>query len=239
MKLGSFLLFGGVVMAAGVTLPLDVTDARGKTPGGVKVEASGPDAEGWWSLRITKSKTDYLVVWPFDAMAKQPDGPGAVPVVVIPHADAKVLESPRVVAALATPVALGLKSVAEQATATGYSEDALNSAFRGLASAPDPFAKGVGLLFAGNGGEAAEELAKALRDRQRQLTRVPSEIWAAAMLDGRALMAAGKFDDAAVAYLAALKVRPADQNALSARADALVKAGKAEAAAAAAAAGKR
>jgi len=231
MRLVAYLVAAGVLYAAGVTLPMDVTDARGKKPGGVTVEASGPDGEGWWSLRVSKSKAEYLLIWPWDGAAKQPDGPGTLPVVVIVRREQKALENPRVVAAMATPVVLGLKSVAEEAGATGYSEEALNQAFRGLAKAEDPFAKGVGLLYSGKNEDAAEELAKALRERQRQLTRVPSEIFPAAMLYGRALMAAGKFDQAAVAYLSALKVRPSDEIARAARADGLMKAGKVEAAA--------
>lgn len=229
VAVAAWLLSASMLFAASA-LPLDVTDARGKKPSGVIVESSGPDGEGWWTLRVSKSKADYLLVWPWDGAARQPDGPGEVPVVVIRRGDRKALENPRVLAMLATPVAMGWKSVADEAGATGFSEEVLTAALRQLLRAEDAFAKGVGLLYAGRNAEAAEELGKALRERQRQLTRVPSEIWAAAMLDGRALMAAGKYDDAAVAYLAALRLRPADEEARMARAEALRRAGKAEAA---------
>lgn len=230
MKLASFVLLAATLLAAS-SLPLDVTDARARKPGGVTVEAGGPDAEGWWSLRVAKSKGDAVLIWPWDGMAKQPDGPEPVPVVVIQRGEVKALENPRVVAAIATPVVLGLRQLPDEASATGYTEDALRQAIRGLAGVTDPFAKGIGLLYSGKPEEAVEELAKALRERQRQLTRVPSEIFPAAMLYGHALMAASKFDLAAVAYLTALKERPSDESARMARADALMKAGKAEAAA--------
>jgi hypothetical protein len=50
------------------------------------------------------------------------------------------------------------------------------------------------------------------------------------MLEGLALTRANKFDDAAVAYLAALKQRPSDPSALKYRQEVLVRAGKPEAA---------
>jgi tetratricopeptide (TPR) repeat protein len=93
----------------------------------------------------------------------------------------------------------------------------------------DPFEKGVGLLYAGKYADAAGQLAIALKQRQRQLTRVPSEIYPAAMLQGLALYRANKFDDAAVAWLTALKQRPSDEMAQKHRAEALTKAGKPEA----------
>jgi hypothetical protein len=94
----------------------------------------------------------------------------------------------------------------------------------------DPFEKGVGFLYAGKAADAAESLGVALRQRQRQLTRVPSEIYPLAMLDGLALFKANKFDDSAVAYLTALKQKPSDEGARRYRAEALTKAGKSEAA---------
>jgi predicted Zn-dependent protease len=90
--------------------------------------------------------------------------------------------------------------------------------------------KGVGLLYEGKPADAVEPLARALKERERQLTRIPSEIYPAAMLYGRALFGAGKFDDAAVAYLKAMNQRPSDRAARRARAEALIKAGKPEAA---------
>ena len=77
--------------------------------------------------------------------------------------------------------------------------------------------------------EAAGELGRALKERQRQLTRVPSEIYPAALLYGLALEKEKKFDEAAVAFLAALKVRPSDELARKFRQDALLKAGKPDA----------
>jgi len=70
---------------------------------------------------------------------------------------------------------------------------------------------------------STQQLGPALKQRQRQLMRVPSEIYPAAMLDGQALFRANKFDDSAVAYLAALKQRPSDRAARKYRAEALTK----------------
>jgi hypothetical protein len=207
-----------------------ITDGRGKETSAVTIEASQPDADGWYSLRVARAKGDAVLVWPFDGSAKPPDGPEPVPVIVIQKGDPKALANQRTVAAVATGVLLGRETVEDCARRTGWATDALVRAFAGLVASSDPFEKGVGLLYAAKPAEAAEELAVALRQRQRQLTRMPSEIYAAGMLNGWALFKAGKFDAAGVAFLAALKQRPSDEAALKGRTEALVKAGKPEAA---------
>ena len=83
-------------------------------------------------------------------------------------------------------------------------------------------------LYAGKPAEAADQFAIALKQRQRQLTRLPSEIYPVAMLYGKALYRMNKFDDAAVAFMTALKQRPSDEMARTSRADALIKANKAD-----------
>jgi len=110
---------------------------------------------------------------------------------------------------------------------------ALKQAAAALENSADYWVKGVGLLYNGKASDAVEPLGKALRERERVLTRIPSEIYPAAMLSGRALLEAGKFDEAALAFLKAVKLRPTEQAAREARAQALVKAGKPEAAQAA------
>jgi len=200
----------------------DITDARGKKPGGVAIEAGAPDADGWMELKVTgKPKSSPVLVWPCDGKVKMPDGPGPIAAVVVERGDAKILANPKVVAALAAGELLGSK------VDVGVDWSA---AAKTLEKAEDPFAKGVGLMYSGNASDAVEPLARALRERERVLTRVPSEIYPAAMLYGRAQVAAGKFDDAAVTFLKAMKLRPSDGVAKKARADALVKAGKPEAA---------
>jgi hypothetical protein len=211
MKLVALLL-------AASALHFDITDARGKKPSGVSMEAGDTDADGWSTLRVTsKSTRGAVLVWPFDGKAKAADGPGSIPVIVIEPGDARALANARVVAA----VAAGKLFRGEDATAL----DA-----KLLAGSQDPFAKGVGLLTEKKAEEAVEPLGLALKERERQLTRVPSEIYAVAMLYGRALFEAGKFDDAAVAYLKAINQRSSDPMARKARAEALVRAGKPEAA---------
>jgi tetratricopeptide (TPR) repeat protein len=211
------------------TLHFDITDARGKRPAGVTIEAGNPAAEGWYQLRVAakatgKSKTEPILVWPFDGRAKAPDGPGAIPAIVIQPEDERALENTRVVAAIAAGMLLNVDH------AEGFEAMALAKAIDDLAGSGDAFAKGVGLLYAKKASDALDPLARALRERERQLTRVPSEIYPAAMLYGRALSEANKFDDAAVAYLKAMKQRPSDAAARQARAQALIKAGKPEAA---------
>lgn len=201
----------------------DITDARGKKPGGVAIEAGAPDADGWMELKVTgKAKTSPMLVWPYDGKVRMPDGPGPISVVVIERGDAKALANPKIVAALAAGQLLG--------SARDIGVDWTGAA-KDLEKAEDPFARGVGLVYANRAAEAVEPLLRALRERERVLTRVPSEIYPAAMLYGRALMAANKFDDAAVAFLKAMKLRPSDTAAKKARAEALIKAGKPEAAA--------
>ena len=196
-------------------LHFEITDGRGRKPSGISIETGSPDADGWCAITIVnKSKGDYVLIWPYDARAKAPDGPEGVPAIVLEKKDPR---SMKVVAAVLAGRLLG--------ASPGIEVDAAQ-----LDKAEDPFGKGLGLLAAGKAAEAVEPLGRALKERERQLTRVPSEIYPAAMLYGKALLAAGKFDDAAVAYLKAIRQRPSDPSARKARADALIKAGKPEAA---------
>jgi tetratricopeptide (TPR) repeat protein len=207
-----------MVFLAAEALHFDITDARGKKPSGVSVVASDPDMDDWYRLQVvSKGKTDYVLVWPFDGKAKVADGPESVPVVAIEEGDAKALAAPRIVAYRAVAELLGAKPL------SGLD-------MSGLAASEDPFLKGVRLLYEKKPADAVEPLARALRERERQLTRIPSEIYPAAMLYGRALFGANKFDDAAVAYLKAMNQRPSGPAARKARAEALIKAGKPEAA---------
>jgi tetratricopeptide (TPR) repeat protein len=217
-----FFLFAAPV------LQFQVTDGRGKETTAITIETGAPDDDGWRPIRIAKSKgarSDAVLVWPFDNSAKQPDGPEPVPAIVIQRGQA----NQRAMAAIATPVVLGMATTEEAAGKTGFTPESLAKAFTDLATSPDPFEKGVGLLYAGKPADAAGQLAIALKQRQRQLTRVPSEIYPAALLEGLALYRANKFDDAAVAWLTALQQRPSDEMARTHRAEALTKAGKPEA----------
>jgi hypothetical protein len=219
-----------LLLLAGSALRFDVTDARGKKAPGAGIEAGAPDADGWSALSVARGKGDPVLVWPADGFAKAPDGPEPIPAIVIQRGDDKALASARVVAAIAAPVVLGSSTLEERARETGFDAPALAKAIAGLESSPDTFASGVGLLYANKVDEAAVKFAQALRERQRQLTRIPSEIYPAAMLYGHALVLENKFDDAAVAFFAASKERPSSEAARKARAEALVKAGKPEAA---------
>jgi tetratricopeptide (TPR) repeat protein len=214
---------------AAQALQFQITDGRGKETSAITIEAGTPDDEGWRPLQITKAKGDPILVWPFDNSAKLPDGPEPIPAIVIQRGEEKALANPRAVAAMATPVVLGMATLEEIAGKTGFTKESLTKAFSALVTSPDPFEKGVGLLYAGKYADAAAQLAIALKQRQRQLTRVPSEIYPAAMLYGQALYRANKFDDSAVAWLAALKQRPSAQMAQKHRSEALTKAGKPEA----------
>jgi hypothetical protein len=209
-----------ILLLAAPALHFDVTDARGKRPPGVTIEAANPDEDGWYRLTVSsKGKSEPILIWPFDGIAKAPDGPGGVPVIVIDKGDARAGSNPRVMAALQTGALLGVRRD------VGVDLHAASS------SSEEPWGKGVGLLFADKPVESVEPLGRALKERERQLTRVPSEIYPAAMLYGKALFAAGKFDDAAVAFLKAIKQRPLDPAARKSRSEALIKAGKPEAAA--------
>jgi tetratricopeptide (TPR) repeat protein len=213
-----------LLLAATVAPRFDVTDARGKKPGGVTIEAGDLDRDGWFALHVvTKGKGSPVLIWPFDGRAKTQDGPGEIPVIAIEKANPKALSDPRIVALLAAGNLLGMPHE------TGLDPVALAKATEALVSSEDPFARGVGLLAAKKPAEAAEPLGRALKERERQLTRVASEVYPAAMLHGQALLASGKFDEAAVAFLKALKQRPSDPVARKLRAEALAKAGKPEA----------
>lgn len=202
-----------VLLLAAATVRLDVVDLRGRKAGGVAVEAGDPESDGWSALRLTKSKPGQAIIWPYDARVKTPDGPAPVPVLVAQPGEGKWREDSRAAAA---------------ALLRGEPVQAFDGA--ALQRSTDAFARGVGFLCAGQAADAVEPLGIALRERERQLTRIPSEIYAAAMLDGMALLHASRFDAAAVAFLKALQQRPADVAAKKNRAEALLKAGKPEAA---------
>lgn len=230
MRAAALLFF----LAAPV-LQFQITDGRGKESSAITIAAGAADDDGWYSLELAahkggKVKGDPVLVWPFDGAAKKPDGPEPIPAIVIQRGDEKALANRQAVAAIATAVVLGATGLDDMARKTGFTALDLTRAFGDLSMAGDAFEKGVGLLYAGEYADAAKSLAVALRERERQLTRVPSEIYPAAMLDGLAQFRAGKFDDAAVAYLAALKQKPSDKTAMKMRAEALIKAGKPEAA---------
>lgn len=225
MKVIALFLF----LAAPV-LQFQITDERGKSAGAITIDAGAPSEDGWRPLRIGKFKGNPVLVWPFDALAKEPDGPEPVPAIVIQRGDAKALANKRVMAAVVTPIILGIATIEDTASKVGLPGTALTTAFADLATADDAFEKGVGLLYAGKPADAVKPLDTALRERERQLTRVPSEIYPAAMLDGLALFRANKFDAAAVAYSAALKQRPSDESSFKLRNESLTKAGKPEAA---------
>jgi hypothetical protein len=220
---------------AAAPLQFEITDARGKQTSAVTIEAGSPDEDGWQILKIarvkaSKTKGEPVIVWPFDSKAKLPDGPEPIPVIVIQKGEERALTNRRVAAALATPVVLGLSTIDDLARIADLAGGSFPKAFSGLTASPDPFEKGVGLLYSDQPGEAADQLAVALKQRQRQLTRFPSEIYPLAMLYGQALYKANKFDDAAVAFLIALKFRPSDEAAKHQRTSSLIKAGKPEAA---------
>ena len=193
------------------------------------LEAGAPDADGWRPVRIAKAKGDPVLIWPFDGLAATPDGPGSVPALVVQRGDKKILKNKPALAALLTPILLGVSSPEEISKKVGLTQEALKAAFASLPQSTDAFEKGAGLLYANKPAEAAEQLATALKQRQRQLTRVPSEIYPLALLYGHALDQIKKYDNAAVAYLTALKQRPSDDATTKLRSEALVKAGKPEA----------
>lgn len=230
MKIAACLLGAAAIVFAAATPPLAITDARGRKPSGVTVEAGDAGPDGWRKLAIARAKKDSVIVWPFDALAANPDGPEPISVVVIERGDAKALGVPRIAADIATGVVLGVESLDALSARTGFDAKALAATFDGLSKATDNYTRGVGLVWAKRAGEASDALGKALRERERQLTRVPSDIYPAAMLYGKALFDSGKYDDAAVAYLKAMKLRPSDPRARRARAEALIKAGKEDAA---------
>ncbi len=216
-------------LLAGPSLHFDITDARGHKASGVTIEAGAPDPDGWSQLKLTKSpknKADIILIWPFDGEAKLQDGSGEIPAIVIERGDARAPRNPHIVAAIITPVVLGLATLEQRAQVTGLDPAALAEAAEKLTTSTDPFEKGVGLFYKTNPIEALTPLNEAYKQRQRQLTRVPSEIYPVAMIYGRALVQSKKFDEAAVSFLIALRQRASDEWALKARAEALKQVGK-------------
>jgi hypothetical protein len=225
-RAGLFLIAVSFVFAADGP-HFEISDASGKKPGGVVVAAGQAGADGWFPVNVVKGKQE--VVWPFDRMATLPDGPEAIPVIVIQVGDQKALTNPRVVAAIATPFVMGLTPLGLVGSKTGLDPEALDQALMALVQSSDPFEKGLGLLYAKRYAEAADELSRALKARQRQLTRVPSEIYPLAILYGQALVGQKKLDEAAVAFLTAITQRPSELMPRGLRSDALVRAGKPDA----------
>ena len=229
MKLAGLLLVTALLLHGADGPHFEITDARGKKAPGVNIEAGEPDADGWFKLTV-KGKGDPVLFWPYDGTAKVPDGPEPIPAIVIQRGDEKALSNPRVVAAMATPYALGVSTFGIIADKAGLDRAAVTKAIAALTQSTDPFERGIGLCYWKRHAEAVSEFARALKERQRQLTRVPSEIYIAAILEGAELSRENKFDDAAVAFLTALQQHPSDPMARSLRADALRAAGKPEAA---------
>ena len=141
--------------------------------------------------------------------------------IVIQRGNEKALQNRHIAAAIAASKLLG---------GTPATDLDLTKATPELEQSPDAFEKGVALLAAGKSAEALDPLAQAFRERRRQLTPVPAEIYAAAILYGQALAAEKKYDAAAVAFLAAIEQRPSASLPRRLRADALLHAGKPEAA---------
>ncbi len=164
---------------AGSALQFVVTDGRGKQTSAITLEAGAPDENGWSAIGIAKAKGDPVLIWPWDGSAKMPDGPEPVPAIVIQRGEQRALANKRAVAAIGAPVVLGIETIQQAAGKTGFTADVLGKAIEGLTASADPLEKGVGLLFTSKPADAAEQLATALRERQRQLTRIPSEIRAA------------------------------------------------------------
>lgn len=226
------LLCTAVVWAAIAAVPIEVKDERGKKPaGGVAVEASDPDADDWYRLAVTKSKGDVALVWPFDALARRPNGPEPVPVTVIAKGGPNLLKSNKLTAMLAVPVLLEARTLAEEASLAGVDATALDHAIGALSTSDDDLEKGIALAWTKKWKDAVDPLGAGLRARERVMTRIPSEIYPVALIYGKALFESGKFDDAAVQFAKAVKLRPAALPARQLRAAALEKAGKPEAAA--------
>jgi hypothetical protein len=227
MKLG--LLFFLASALAGAALHFDVTDGKGKRASGVTVEASDAGPDGWRRLKVrSRGKGSPVLVWPCDGLAKVPDPPGDIPVIVMDFGDAKALADPGIMAALVAGELLGAPHIDTGLDPAAFAKAAANLVTSGVTS-EDPFEKGVGLLFAKKPVDAVDPLGRALKERERRLTRIPSEIYPVAILYGRALMESQKYDSAAVAFLKALKLRPSDPSVESLRAEALARAGKPEA----------
>ena len=206
---------GLVLLLAVSSMRFEVTDSRGKKPSGVTIETGTPNADGWCDLKVvSKSKAVYTIVWPFDGKAKLPDGPEPIPVTV--SGDEQPKKSDRRIAAY--------RIAGRLLSGKPVNDDA------SLEGSDDPLIKGVRLLAEQKFADAVDPLSIALKERERQLTRIPSEIYPAAMLYGKALMGAGKFELASVAFLKAMNLRPSDMAPRKARAEALIQAGKPEAA---------
>jgi hypothetical protein len=212
MRLAILLFF------AASSLHFEVTDARGKKPQGVTVEAGPADSDGWSQLTVTARKGDFILIWPYDGRARLPDGPEGVPVIVIQKGDERSAKNPKVVAALVAGALLGVTHD------VGF--DIHTARIEG---SDDAFVRGVEAFRKGKMADAVDYLERALKERERRLTRVPSEIYPAAMLYGKALFGTAKYDDAAMVFLKAVKLRPDDRAARMARNEALTKAGKPEA----------
>ena len=156
-----------LLLLAASPLHFDIADGRGKHPSGVAIDATERDADGWYQLHVTaKSKTPFVLIWPYDGRAKTPDGPEPIPAIVIQAGDPKALENPRVVAAMAAGILLG--------SAASQPPD-IDKAIAGLVNSEDAFVKGVALLCAKKPVDAIDPLARALRERERQLTQIVAD----------------------------------------------------------------
>jgi tetratricopeptide (TPR) repeat protein len=196
--------------------------------GRTKIRLSADTREGdWVKLGVSESPRPVVMVSPWNGLVRILETPAVI--VLAEAGDRAILENTAAVASLAAR-ALASGRIADVAIEFRLDAADMEKAIRGLsARSRDPFETGLSKLFQRDYADAAKNLAQALKEREKQLTRDAAEIADAASFLGMALAALEKWPEAAVAYQRAMNARADDAEILEALGAALVKSGKPDA----------
>ncbi len=223
-------------------LSLSAVNLKGKPVAGVSFTAGAPTGKGgktkirlsadtqpgdWVKLGISEAPRAMLMISPWNGLVRILDTPATI--TLAEAGERANLESTTAVASMAAR-ALVSGRLTEVASEFRLDAAEIEKAIRGLSGrSKDPFEIGLSKLYERENADAARHLAQALKQREKQLTKVAAEIVDAAFFLGQALAAMEKWPEAAVAYQRAMNDRPDDADILHALGTALVKSGKPDA----------
>ncbi len=227
------------IVLAAADQPLPATDRGGKT----RLPAEAPKDE-WWHLQVAGESPADVLISPWDNWISTSSAETGV--IVARRGDTAILANSRALASLAARIIAASapdrdqpETLADRRRAAlldvakefALAPDPLGRALRDLAArSPDPFEKGISLLFQLKTTEALPHLALARVNEQKRLDKIPESIFETAFFLGQAFFEAGKFDDAVLNYRRALDQRPADPVGRRSLGMALIKSGHSEAA---------
>ncbi|MSV30435.1 MAG: hypothetical protein EXQ52_17080, partial [Bryobacterales bacterium] len=230
--MGRYALFWSLclpLLAERGTLAVRAVNLKGKPVAGVSFTAGAPTDKGgktkiklsadtkpgdWVKLGVSEPPRAVVMISPWNGLVQILDAPASI--VLAEAGERGNLESGAAVASMAARL-LASESMANVAADFRLDAAEIEKAIRGLGGrSKDPFELGLSKLFQRENAAAANYLAQALKEREKQLTKDAAEIVDAASFLGQALAAMEKWPDAAVAYQRAMNGRPDDADILHA-----------------------